>query len=271
MTPDARTEACDEMRLLIQAEIDGEIDAGRAALLAAHVAECEGCAATRERLVALSAALRGALPSYAAPPALREAVLRRVAEARPQAPPTPRQAPWQTPWQGMVRRWREALAFGGGAAVAAAVALLLVLPRGGGEIAQDVASAHIRALQPGHLMDVVSTDQHTVKPWFDGRLDFAPPVKDLAKQGFPLIGGRLDYLDGHPAAALVYGRAKHLIDLYVWPAQGGTSGSPTAPRIGARNGYNLVDWRQDGMQLWAVSDVEAAQLRAFVRDWRATR
>jgi anti-sigma factor RsiW len=117
------------------------------------------------------------------------------------------------------------------------------------------------------LMDVVSTDQHTVKPWFDGRLDFAPPVKDLAAQGFPLIGGRLDYLDGHPAAALVYRRAKHLIDLYAWPAQGGM----TAPRADERNGYNLIHWRQDGMQLWAVSDVEAAQLRAFVRDWRAMR
>ena len=172
---------------------------------------------------------------------------------------------------GIVRRWREALAFGGGAAAAAAIALLLVLPQGGGEIAQDVASAHIRALQPGHLMDVISTDQHTVKPWFDGRLDFAPPVKDLAAQGFPLIGGRLDYLDGHPAAALIYRRAKHLIDLYAWPAQGGATGTPTAPRIGARNGYNLVHWRQDGMQLWAVSDVEAAQLLAFVRDWRAAR
>ncbi|MGH7153425.1 MAG: anti-sigma factor family protein, partial [Acetobacteraceae bacterium] len=197
-------------------------------------------------------------------------VLRRLATAQAPVPP-PRQAPWQTLWQGMVRRWREALAFGGGAAVAAAVVLLLVLPGGGGEIAQDVASAHIRALQPGHLMDVVSTDQHTVKPWFDGRLDFAPPVKDLAAQGFPLIGGRLDYLDGHPAAALVYRRAKHLIDLYVWPAQSSTSGGPTAPRTGERNGYHLVHWRQDGMQLWAVSDVEAAQLRAFVRDWRAMR
>ena len=268
MTPDARTEACDEMRLLIQAEIDGEIDAARAASLAAHVAECEGCAATRERLVKLSAALRGALPSYAAPPALREAVLRRIAEAQPQRParPLPRQTPLpQTPLQSIVRRWREALAFGGGAAVAAAVALLLVLPRGGGDLAQDITSAHIRALQPGHLMDVISTDQHTVKPWFDGRVDFAPPVKDLAARGFPLIGGRLDYLDGHPAAALVYRREKHLIDLYVWPVQGAS----TAPRTGERNGYNLVYWRQNGMQLWAVSDLEAAQLRAFVHDWRA--
>ncbi len=259
MMPDPHAEACDEMRLLIQAEVDGEIDAARAAALAAHVAECAGCAGTRERLVGLSAALREALPIHAASPALREAVLRQLAAAQVRAAARPALS------SQILRRWREVIAFGSGSAVAAALVLALLRPSAGGSVAEAVASAHIRALQPGHLTDVISTDQHTVKPWFDGRLDFAPPVKDLATQGFPLIGGRVDYLEGHAAAALVYRRAKHVIDLYVWPANGG----PTAPRIGLRNGYNLVRWRQDGMQLWAVSDLEAAQLRAFVHDWRA--
>jgi anti-sigma factor RsiW len=124
-------------------------------------------------------------------------------------------------------------------------------------------AAHIRALQPGHLMDVVSTDQHTVKPWFDGRLDYAPPVRDFAAQGFPLIGGRLDYVAGRPVAVLAYRRAKHLIDLFVWPGTG-----PDASRTA--RGYNVVAWSQDGMAFRAVSDLNASELQDFAALWRAT-
>jgi anti-sigma factor RsiW len=118
-------------------------------------------------------------------------------------------------------------------------------------------------LQPGHLEDVVSTDQHTVKPWFDGKLDFAPPVKDLAAAKFPLLGGRLDYLNGRAVAALVYGRDKHLIDLFIWPDRG--SATPVAT---VRNGYNAVHWSDGGMTFWAVSDLEARELREFARLWQ---
>jgi anti-sigma factor RsiW len=166
---------------------------------------------------------------------------------------------------GWRQRWRQSLAFGGGAAVAAALMLLLVLPDRG-DFAAMIVSDHVRALQPGHLLDVVSTDQHTVKPWFDGRLDFAPPVKDLAAQGFPLTGGRLDYIDGHEAAALVYNRSKHVINLFVWPDR---TSRDAPPATGARNGYSFAHWTQDGMNFWAVSDVEANQLAEFVRLWRS--
>jgi anti-sigma factor RsiW len=142
--------------------------------------------------------------------------------------------------------------------------LLAMLPRPA-DFAETIVSDHIRALQPGHLVDVMSTDQHTVKPWFDGRLDFAPPVKDWAAQGFPLVGGRLDYIDGHEAAALVYRRAAHVIDVSVWPDHSGNTAPPVS---GTRNGYNFVHWAQNGMRFWAVSDLEAAQLDDFVRLWR---
>jgi anti-sigma factor RsiW len=114
-------------------------------------------------------------------------------------------------------------------------------------------------------MDVVSTDQHTVKPWFDGRLDFAPPVKDLRSLGFPLAGGRLDYLAGRPVAALVYQRDKHLIDLYVWPDDGRLA---RGPADGSRNGYDFKRWSQNGMVFWAVSDLNGAELSDFVRLWK---
>ena len=152
--------------------------------------------------------------------------------------------------------------FGTGAAVAAS--MLLMLPSGGNGSA-ELVSSHIRALQPGHLTDVLSSDQHTVKPWFDGRIDYAPPVKDFAAAGFPLIGGRLDYVSGRTVAVLAYRRDKHAIDLYVWPGDGASG-----PTSEARNGYNIMLWSQGGMQFRAVSDVERTELSAFTRLWQQT-
>ena len=243
--------ACEEFRLLIQADLDGELDAAATAALAAHIADCPGCAELQRDLTGLSARLRGEVLPHAAP-----ASLRRTLEARllPAAPPAP---------SGFRRRLVPFASFGAGAAIAACLAFLL-LPAGADPDA-ELVSDHIRALQPGHLTDVLSTDQHTVKPWFDGRIDYAPPVEDFAAQGFPLIGGRLDYLGGRPVAVLVYRRDKHLIDLYVWP----DAAAASPPATTARDGYNVVRWTQGGMTFRAVSDVEARQLDEFARLWRA--
>ena len=127
-------------------------------------------------------------------------------------------------------------------------------------LASDIVSAHIRSLTGTHLLDVLSSDHHTVKPWFNGKIDFSPGVKDV--EGFPLLGGRLEYLEGHPAAALIYGRRNHMINVFTWPAPA------IAPVIETRNGYHLESWSNDGMMFWVVSDLNEGELRDFVQLYR---
>ncbi len=235
---------CAGLHLLIQAELDGELDAAATAALLTHLDTCPACASLRKELGQLSTGLRGGgLTRHAAPPGLRAAVATRATPPRR-------------------RRWpvgSHAASFGGGLAVAAAAWLTVLPPRD--NATANLVDAHIRALQPGHLMDVESTDQHTVKPWFDGRLDLAPAVPNLAASGFPLIGGRLDYLDGRVVAALVYRRDKHVIDVFVQP--GGNAGSA------ALQGYNVIGWTVGGMTYRAVSDLNVTELTLFSHLMRA--
>jgi anti-sigma factor RsiW len=147
--------------------------------------------------------------------------------------------------------------------MAIAAGVVLLLPASD-ELADQTVASHIRALQPGHLTDVLSSDQHTVKPWFDGRIDYAPPVRDFAADGFPLVGGRLDFLGGRAVAALVYRRDKHIIDLYVRPA---TTDAGAASAV--VNGYNVLGWTAGGMRFTAVSDLNARELAAFAALWQS--
>jgi anti-sigma factor RsiW len=249
------------MVLLVQAEFDGELDAAQAAQLQAHRVSCPECQAAEAALARSRELLQGEL--YAPmPEALRQRLLAQARAAQPW--------PARPPSIGSrFRRWgHPAVGFGVGAACAAVLAFLIVVPGEQG-LSEQIVAGHVRALQPGHLEDVASTDQHTVKPWFLGKIDFAPPVKDLAAAGFPLKGGRLDYIDGRSVAALVYQRDKHIINLFVWPT-GTALGAVSSPETAERNGYNVVHWTQDGMNFWAVSDVERKQLRDFAAEWQRT-
>ncbi|HZT02842.1 MAG TPA: anti-sigma factor [Steroidobacteraceae bacterium] len=241
--------------LLLQAELDGELDAAAAAALAEHRASCPVCRRNESAILAARQALRRATYHRADPEFLRSLAGRIGGERGATGRPSLRRR--------VSPPWRRLATFGAGAALAAAI-ILAVVPLGRQDTITALVDDHVRALQPGHLLDVVSTNQHTVKPWFDGKLDFAPPVRNLAAEGFPLLGGRLDYLHGRSVAVLVYSRGKHLVELFVWPASGGTK----EPASAAHKGYNVIHWTANGMSFSAVSDLEAAGLQEFVRDWQ---
>jgi anti-sigma factor RsiW len=240
--------------------VDGELDLSRTIEMEAHLERCTDCARELKRQQALHAALQRGSLAYAAPAALREKIHVSLGSVAPGLKTREPSSLWH-PLQ--FRRWAGAFAV---------LALCVVtawqfIPgmRGGGAgqgLAAEILDSHVRSLEANHLMDVASTDQHTVKPWFDGKLDFSPPVEDLAGDGFPLVGGRLDYLEGRQVAALVYQRRKHFINVFVWPD---ATAAVSAPKSEARQGYNLMRWSRGGFQFWAVSDVNATDLAEFVR------
>ena len=203
---------------------------------------------------------------HAAPAHLRNAI---GAALRGQAAPTPGEPVppdgWVTRLHNRLDRLRWAwinlgLAGAGIAAFLVTLNLYLAQPSRQDRLEQGIVASHFRSLMPDHLADVASSDRHTVKPWFAGKLDYSPPVVDLAARGFPLLGGRLDYIGQRPVAALAYGRRKHLINVYVWPEAGQ---GDTAPLAAARQGFHLLGWRQDGMRFMAVSDMNGAELAEF--------
>jgi anti-sigma factor RsiW len=216
----------------------------------------------------LSQAVKTKATYYSAPAALRERLHSELsAAAGPVAPP--RRGTGFNPWGWLTAG--SAVAFGAMLAFSLVVSLglgagsgLLALPgmrtfAPGSGLTDEIVAGHVRSLMASHLADVASTDQHTVKPWFSGKVDFSPPVTDLAAQGFPLTGGRLDYLDRHPVAALVYQRHAHTINVFVWPENGADQNGATA----SEQGYHVVQWRNAGMHFAAVSDLNADELGSF--------
>ncbi len=251
---------CDETRQWLDAYLDNELDPVNTVEIEQHLQACAACSQAYEELRALREAL-SALPRYPAPAALRERVhsaLRAEADEHVQTIPF-------VPAARPAWRWVTALAamLVLGAVFAGALLFSRHQPADPNQmLAREVIASHIRSLMVSHLADVASTDQHTVKPWFDGKLNFAPPVVDFARNGFPLVGGRLDYLTDGPIAAVVYRRDKHVINLFVRPASGTEQGK--FPKTASRQGYNCLSWIQAGTRYWAVSDLTPAELQQFM-------
>jgi anti-sigma factor RsiW len=243
---------CNEARKRLPLSIDGELDAAGQQELDAHLAQCAGCRRQHAQLRSVAEAVRTTASYHRAPPSLRDRIEAALPGARRRPPERAARRAFGWPSFGLA-----SLA----AAGAAAVTLLVVLaqrPSLEQRIDEEAVASHARALISEHAIDVASSDRHTVKPWFSGKLDFAPPVRDLAAEGFALAGGRLDYVDGRRVAALVFRHGPHLIDVFVWPAGPGES----APvRIDTLQGFQVAAWSADGMTFRAVSDVDAAELR----------
>jgi anti-sigma factor (TIGR02949 family) len=245
---------CEEARLLLHAWIDRELDPANSRLFDQHIAKCPECKAEADKFVSLSHAIKSEATRHEAPSELRSCVAKAIRQSQGGAVPN---TMMPLKWSG----------FGAAVSLAACLAFLLVVrPDEQYVLQQELLSSHIRSLQDGHLTDVVSTDQHTVKPWFNGRLDISPPVTDLATDGFPLIGGRLDYVDGHPAAVLVYQYNKHIINLFIWHEE---PGSFVLNQESTIQGYNMLHWQHDGLQFWAVSDVNSSKLGEFEQTYAA--
>ena len=243
---------CKESADLVHAYIDDELDLATARQLHIHLQECESCRNASEAAKAVKTAASNPALNYKAPSDLRQRILASTQNTRTSKAKWFSSPSGQWLWPGLA------------AAILVAVTLYLSLhpPEDRAQFAleqQEILDSHIRSLQQPeetHLYDVKSTDQHTVKPWFDQHIDFSPPVKQLASDGFPLLGGRLDYIHDHPVAALVYARAKHRISLFIWPQESGQSTS-------VDRGFNLIHWSANGMTFWAVSDVNSAELGQF--------
>ncbi|MBV9865655.1 MAG: anti-sigma factor [Abitibacteriaceae bacterium] len=297
---------CTETQILIESYGDGELDLAHSLELEQHLQECATCAQQYQQHRLLSTAIsRGSL-YYQEPASLRQRIEATLPQVHPQltaVPQTKTEPPATTQVRGNTRPVRKLTPWHWtGVAVPMAFAASLIfmtktqtpapVPLTGTpsttvvetppsrlreeQITQEVLASHVRSLMAKHLMDVPSTDQHTVKPWFNGKLDFSPPVTDFAPLGFPLVGGRLDYLDNRPVAALIYKRRKHFINLFIWPsgtnppsATGaaqvkGDKATPSVPAVLTRQGYHILHWTRSGMTYWAVSDLSEGELEGFM-------
>jgi len=244
---------CNESLSLMSAYVDDELDSSSAIRFATHLAGCPACTLAYEEMQELHTTIKTHGIRYTAPSHLRH----RIQSALPRDP-TPARKPAKLPWAWI--NFGVATAFS--AAFAVTLALYMTVPSEADRFEQEIVASHARSLMADHLADVASSDQHTVKPWFTGKLDFSPAVYDLAQQGYPLIGGRLDYLDGRAVAALAYRHHRHVMNLFVWPDK---SHRDLPLQISSRQGFQLMHWTKAGMRYWAVSDMNAQDLVEFER------
>ena len=243
---------------MLSSYIDGELAADESAQVKEHLESCADCAREHRKLLETSSLVRGRLMRYEAPEVLKARIRAGLVGSPREVEPRTASLPSK-----QRRDWVRGFA---AAAVVAIVssALTVVAVRQGTpdtSVADQVLTSHIRSLMPGHLTDVASNDQHNVKPWFNGRVNVSPAVPRLDSVGFPLIGGRLDYIDGHSAASVVYARRQHVINVFSWPVSGGSDGTTTS----TSNGYHLIRTRKSGVETWFVSDLNIAELKDFAQ------
>ena len=256
------SERCQPTRETLGAYVDGELPPDDAAALADHLTTCAHCSAEYQSVLDTIALTRTQLERFAAPDVLR-ARIRAAITTTPSAL-EPVTADAATRRDARRRSWwtQPALIAAGlvfAAALGSATTLLVRRQTEAPSIASQVLSSHLRSLMPNHLTDVASNDQHNVKPWFNGRLDYSPSVPRFDDVGYPLLGGRVDYVGGRPVAVVVYGRRQHLINVFSWP----TAGTDEGLTATASHGYTMYHWRSGGIEHWVVSDVNAAELRSF--------
>lgn len=241
---------CKDLQALLHRYVDDELPSDARREAEAHIDQCDGCRRLVQQEMAWKQAIRRAATYYIAPDEVRQRIAQMTNPAKHKKPvvAAPR-------WSG----WAMAASLLLAVALSSGATAYFVAPPLEEPLAQALVASHVRSLMADHLTDVASSDQHTVKPWFHGRLDYAPPVDDLAAAGFPLVGGRLDYVDHRSVAALVYRHDKHPINLFVFP-----SGEPDGvARAETANGYNILHWTAGGMAFWAVSDLNNADLHDF--------
>ena len=241
---------CSSSQHLLELYLDGELSPRESAEIQEHLQYCASCGGTYQRLEELQKAIRMQGIRHTAPAHLEQKIQAALRNASRNE--SARSLPWK--WMAMAA---SVLLF---ASITWNVASLRSRASGTDAIAREVLSSHLRSLMGTHLLDVPSSDQHTVKRWFNGKLDFSPDVRDFSSQGFPLVGGRIEYIDDRPVAALVYQRSKHVINLFTWPS---SSAAQSGYRESERNGFNVVYWIQGGMNYWAVSDLNMSDLKQF--------
>jgi anti-sigma factor RsiW len=241
----------------LDARLDGELLPDEARDVDQHLASCASCARDYATLAETHRLLSENAMRYAAPDVLRARIRGALREtAVPRAPVRGASSWWRLVAAGvMIAVASSALTFAS-----------LGRPAAAG-VTDELLASHVRSLMPGHLTDVVSTDQHNVKPWFNGRVDVSPPVPDLGAEGFPLVGGRTDYVHGRAVPVVVYARRQHMINVYSWAEEGKASN----PHELTRNGYHFVTWRSDGVEHWAVSDLNTKELDEFVTAYNMAR
>jgi anti-sigma factor RsiW len=250
---------CRDCRDALGPRLDGELTPDEAREIDRHLVTCPSCARELATLTETRRVLSENLMRYQAPDVLKARIRGAVAGVAAPRDVTRSMPAW----------WRQLAAGILIAIMSSGVTFVAVNRSARGEAAADeLLASHVRSLMPGHLTDVVSTEHHMVKPWFNGRVDVSPSVPNLDSTGFPLVGGRADYVRGRVVPVVVYGRRQHMINVYAWPA-GSADAAP--PNELSRNGYHFVTWRTGGVEYWAVSDLNAAELHTFVATFAAAR